>query len=38
MKTGKSGGMYFEVDTFKANSGAAAPQKVAVTTADNLPF
>tara|TARA_R110000782_G_scaffold96818_2_gene181453 strand:- start:6702 stop:7010 length:309 start_codon:yes stop_codon:yes gene_type:complete len=38
MKTGKSGGMYFEVDTFKPNSGAAAPQKVAVTTADNLPF
>tara|TARA_R110000823_G_scaffold250176_1_gene373335 strand:+ start:701 stop:994 length:294 start_codon:yes stop_codon:yes gene_type:complete len=37
MLSGKQG-MYFTVDTFKPNSSAAAPQKVALATADDLPF
>ena len=38
MKTGKKGGMYFEVDTFKPTPKGAATQKVEVASADDLPF
>jgi hypothetical protein len=38
MKTGKSGGMYFEVDTFKPTPKGAATQKVEVASAADLPF
>lgn len=37
MLSGKQG-MYFTVDTFKPGSSAVAPQKVALATADDLPF
>ncbi len=37
MLSGKNG-MYFTVDTFKPSASAAAPQKVEVTSAADLPF
>jgi len=38
MKTGKSGNMYFEVDTYKPKAKAEATQKVEVAEASDLPF